>query len=385
MNLPNGTPMRFRLSFALCAVLGCQVSAQTTPVAPLGAFDLGLEERSGPGSEVIFFVARASHLYFAASSPGGYLEFQTSEEGLMESTGSLGSEPVDGFDVDEAGNRFALHGGVRLSEFDREGKFERTLSLASGFVGLSLIGSKPAGITRDGVMRFLEPPDSGIGTLQEYPPPWLLFTVGNDRLGVLRPEAPAIHTFQVEEDGVTNEVSVALASSIVASRKPIAAAADASGTIYLLGSASSPGRVSVIECNEHGEEKFTFDYATPGAFQPRMIAVGSERVYLADPFGKIVFYPRNAAPTRILDSDPRLLSDLEPVKDATGKAGFREQVVVKLEVGEDGFPKNARIASLAALNGVSEVMEAIQAWRFQPATKSGRPVQVPMEFQIALQ
>ena len=66
-----------------------QMSAQTVPTAPSGTFDLQLEKRGGAGASIIAFVARNSHRYFAVSSPNGFLEFQTTREGLVQRTGSV--------------------------------------------------------------------------------------------------------------------------------------------------------------------------------------------------------------------------------------------------------------------------------------------------------
>ena len=91
-------------------LLTWQISAQTVPAAPSGTFDLQLERRGGPGASIRAFVARKSHLYFAVSSPSGSLEFQTTREGFVERTNSIGAEEVSGFDVDEAGSSYVLHG-----------------------------------------------------------------------------------------------------------------------------------------------------------------------------------------------------------------------------------------------------------------------------------
>ena len=359
-----------------------QISAQTVPAAPSGTFDLQLEERGGPGASIIAFVARNSHLYFAVSSPNGFLEFQTTREGSVERTNSIGAEQVSGFDVDAAGNSYVLHGGSRLTEFNSEGEFMRTLNLQSPIVSFAISGGRPIGVRPDGGLRFLEGSGGGL-TLAAYPSPWLLFAIEPDRLGILRPEGPTLHLFRFE-DGDASDASVVWPGAITSARKPIAAAADHEGRIYLLGERGSVDSRSVIECDDHGTPKLVFDYAGAAGFNPRMIGVAGEHVYLVDPAGKVAFYrlDREATPAKVLDADPELLTDMEPLRAAVRKAGYAGRVVIHADISAEGTPEHLRVQSPAFLANVIEVMEAIGTWRFRSAIRAGKLAAVPMEFDI---
>jgi hypothetical protein len=363
-------------------LLTWQISAQTAPAAPSGTFDLQLEKLGGPGASITAFVARKSHLYFAVSSPSGFLEFQTTREGLVERTNSIGTEEVSGFDVDEAGNSYVLHGGSRLSEFSSEGAFKRTLSLQSPIVSFALSGGRPIGVSQDGSLHFLDGPGGGF-TLSAYPSPWLLFGIEPDRLGVLRPQGPTLHLFKYE-DGDASDASTVWPEAITSARKPIAASADPEGRIYLLGEPGNVNADSVIECDDRGTPKFIFDYAVSAGFNPRMIGITDENIYLVDPVGKIAFYRlnREAPSAEVLDASPELLTDTEPLRAAVRKAGYTGRVVIYLDISADGIPEHARIQSPAFLANVTEVMAAIGTWRFRSSIRDGKQAAVPMEFNI---
>lgn len=359
-----------------------QMSAQTGPTAPSGTFDLQLENRGGAGASIIAFVARNSHLYFAVSSPNGFLEVQTTREGLVERTNSIGAEQVSGFDVDEVGNSYVLHGGSRLTEFNSEGAFRRTLNLQGPIVSLAVSGGRPIGVRPDGSLHFLDGPGGGF-TLAEYPSPWLLFAIEPDRLGVLRPQGPTLHLFRFE-DGDATDASIVWPGAITSARKPIAAAADHEGRIYLLGEGGRAGSSSVIECDDQGTPKFIFRYAIAAEFNPRMIGIAGEHAYLVDAAGKIAFYSlnRETTPAEVLDAPPQLLTDEEPVRVAARKAGYTGQLMIRLDVGPEGTPGNVRVESPAFLANIPDVMEAIGAWRFRPAIRAGKQATVPMELGV---
>ena len=139
----------------------------------------------------------------------------------MERTNSIGAEQVSGFDVDSAGNSYVLHGGSRLTEFNSEGEFRRTLRSAkprwsrSRYRAAGRSGSPP-----DGGLRFLEGSGGGF-TLAAYPSPWLLFAMEPDRVGVLRAEGPTLHVFRFE-DGDASDASMVLLGANAPAGSPIA-------------------------------------------------------------------------------------------------------------------------------------------------------------------
>lgn len=59
-------------------------------------------------------------------------------------------------------------------------------------------------------------------------------------------------------------------------------------------------------------------------------------------------------------------------------------VVVRFEVDEEGKVKKARISrGIVELNDAA--LDAVRAWKFKPAVKAGRPVQVTLEAPVSFQ
>jgi hypothetical protein len=177
------------------SVLTWRVTAQTLSATPSGTFDLQLEKHAGPGASIVWFVASDSHLYFVVTSPRGYLEFQTTREGLVERTNSLGAEPVSGFDVDQAGNSWVLHGGgSHLTKFNSEGEPSRTLELQSPIVSFAVSGGRPIGVRPNLRFRlFLRPGCSS----QSNPIDWAFCAHGVQRSTFLRSRARTLQVLQL--------------------------------------------------------------------------------------------------------------------------------------------------------------------------------------------
>jgi hypothetical protein len=315
--------MQTRTIPALIALFSRAMFAQSSAVEPLGAFDLLLEQRAGPSSSVEFFVARNSHLYFVVSGTSGSLAFQTEADGTVQNTASLGPEPISGFEVDRDGISFLLRGNSRLTEFDSAWKVGKELSLPSPIVSFALMEGRPMGVGADSRVFYLDTQEGAL-QLEEYPPPWVLFTAGPHRLGILRPKASSLHLIRGED-----EISVALLGADIRARKPFAASAGPGNKVYLLGSPDRAGSASVIECDEHLSPRLILDFALSDAFHARMIGITSGRIYLADPAGKVAFYPLDPKPSaaQVIDSAPHLLSDMEPVRRPPGEPGSRGELI----------------------------------------------------------
>ncbi len=204
-----------------------------------------------------------------------------------------------------------------------------------------------------------------------------------DRLGVLRPQGPTLHLFRFE-DGDASDASTVWPGAITSTRKPIAAAADHEGRIYLLGERGTADSSSVIECDDHGPSKFIFDYAVAAGFNPRMIGITSEHVYLGDPAGKVALYRlnRETPSAEVVDASPELLTDVEPLRAAVRKPGYAGRVVIHVDISAEGIPEHAPVQSPAFLAKVTEVMEAIGTWRFRSAIRAGKQAAAPMEFNV---
>jgi hypothetical protein len=266
--------------------------------------------------------------------------------------------------MDAVGNSFVLFGDSQLTVFDSEWRVKQTQTLQPSVTSFALVNGRPMGVGPDSKLGYLDAPERRF-TLEAYPAPWVVFGIGSDRLGVLRQEAPSLLVFHV--DGLGADVQYM--------RKAVAAAATPEGKIYLLGSSS------VTECDEHGKPSLAFEYALPEEFNPRLFAVTTSYLYLVDPTGKVAWYPiPDASAGRGIDTPPELLSDMEPLRAAVRKTGYAGPIAIKLTVNEEGIPQNIQLQS--SLAGVPAVRDAIEAWRFKPAIQSGKPVSVPMSFDI---
>jgi hypothetical protein len=125
-----------------------------------------------------------------------------------------------------------------------------------------------------------------------------------------------------------------------------------------------------------------FDFALSGAFHPLMIGIANQHIYIVDPAGKVVYYPLNLEPAagRVINSGPELLSGTESLRQAARLAGHIGRIVIDLIVGEDGRPEDIRVQPPIA--GVPEVIDAVRAWRFRPAVRSGKTVAVRMRVDV---
>jgi TonB family protein len=74
---------------------------------------------------------------------------------------------------------------------------------------------------------------------------------------------------------------------------------------------------------------------------------------------------------------PKVLSKVDPIYTAEAKdAKVEGSVVVDLEVHPDGRAHNMRIQQSLDPGLDRSALDAISAWRFQPATKNGKPIVV---------
>ena len=69
------------------------------------------------------------------------------------------------------------------------------------------------------------------------------------------------------------------------------------------------------------------------------------------------------------------------------RRGIEGTVRVKVLVGEDGRPQEVTIGKSSGDSALDEAaMEAVRAWRFEPARRNGVPVRawaiIPIEFKL---
>lgn len=74
-------------------------------------------------------------------------------------------------------------------------------------------------------------------------------------------------------------------------------------------------------------------------------------------------------------SAPQLIYKVEPeFSEAARKAKYQGVVVLAIEVGPDGRPRNLRVLETLGLGLDEKAIEAVSQWRFRPGYQNGRPV-----------
>jgi TonB family protein len=82
-------------------------------------------------------------------------------------------------------------------------------------------------------------------------------------------------------------------------------------------------------------------------------------------------------------TEPRLIYKVEPAyTQEARKAGLSGVVVLNLEVGPDGQAGNIRVAHGLGMGLDEKAVEAVRQWRFEPGSKDGVPVSVPVTIQM---
>jgi periplasmic protein TonB len=83
---------------------------------------------------------------------------------------------------------------------------------------------------------------------------------------------------------------------------------------------------------------------------------------------------------------PRLVHQVAPKPDS-GSKGFRISgvVLVRMVVSSQGVPVNVEVARSVDKEIDQSAVEAVRQWRFDPATKEGKPVAVRLTAEIRFQ
>ena len=85
-------------------------------------------------------------------------------------------------------------------------------------------------------------------------------------------------------------------------------------------------------------------------------------------------------PPRLLDSPvPKLTED---EKKQARKAEYKGVAMLMIVVGEDGFVRNAQVTRSLGAYLDSKAVEMVKNWKFEPATKNGKPVAVQFAAEI---
>lgn len=93
--------------------------------------------------------------------------------------------------------------------------------------------------------------------------------------------------------------------------------------------------------------------------------------------GDGIFHPGNGI------SAPRLIYNPDPeYSDEARKAHYQGTVTVFAVIGTDGHPRNLRVERSLGMGLDEKALEAVRNWRFEPATKDGRPVSVMIDVLV---
>ena len=82
-------------------------------------------------------------------------------------------------------------------------------------------------------------------------------------------------------------------------------------------------------------------------------------------------------------SAPRLIYDPEPeYSDEARKQRYQGVVLLRVVVGNDGLPRDVRVAQSLGLGLDEKALEAVRQWRFEPGRLEGRAVDVVVNIQV---
>jgi TonB family protein len=80
---------------------------------------------------------------------------------------------------------------------------------------------------------------------------------------------------------------------------------------------------------------------------------------------------------------PRLIHKVEPEYTAEAReAGLEGTVVLGVEVGTDGTAHDIRVTRSLGMGLDEKGVEAVRLWKFEPATRDGKPVAVKATIEI---
>lgn len=80
---------------------------------------------------------------------------------------------------------------------------------------------------------------------------------------------------------------------------------------------------------------------------------------------------------------PRALDTPDPeYSEEARKAKYQGTVVLWLIVGQDGMPRDVKIARSLGMGLDQKAIEAVKRWKFEPAMKDGKPVAVQINVEV---
>lgn len=92
----------------------------------------------------------------------------------------------------------------------------------------------------------------------------------------------------------------------------------------------------------------------------------------------------SGGPLQHLSALPQVLWKIEPeYSEEARKVRHQGSVMLALEVGSDGRPKNIRVVRSLGLGLDERAVEAVSQWRFKPGVFNGRPVSSPVSVEVS--
>jgi TonB family protein len=80
---------------------------------------------------------------------------------------------------------------------------------------------------------------------------------------------------------------------------------------------------------------------------------------------------------------PRAIHTVDPKYSADALRVAKDKVIlVTVTVPPDGIPTNVKIAKAVRPDVDKAVVDAVQKWRFEPATRDGKPIEATITVQV---
>jgi TonB family protein len=167
----------------------------------------------------------------------------------------------------------------------------------------------------------------------------------------------------------------------------------------VIGVDGKPERVQVVRgCNDTFNS-FAIDSATRSQYQPGTLdgkpvpVLVRVRVTFQDPLfanaPRLALRsregPETAGPSpKVYDTPPRPIHTVEAeFSDRARREGTQGNVVVSLIVDEKGMPTNVQVARGVGDGLDEQALKAVRQYRFEPATKDGKPVAVKISVEVS--
>ena len=80
---------------------------------------------------------------------------------------------------------------------------------------------------------------------------------------------------------------------------------------------------------------------------------------------------------------PTVVARVEPdYSEEARKAKYQGTVILSIEVGADGVPRNIKVARSLGLGLDEKAIEAVKQWRFRPGQKEGQAVATAVNLEV---